>query len=246
MDQARHTLSANAGKYELTVPIPLEACAEAISQERLIGFESLGKQWLVQPEAVARCSIDVLLAMSAMPAESISWYSLPEIANVDISLIRKANSLHNLAQNALTDDGIRKVVAEPLPTVDGYAFIHGDFKPDNLMISLDRPVIAVVDWENAGIGVPDFDAASLIAGLIYVSVRSAVKAECTEWDNLADLFSHIGTIERAWITRAKKASDFRLAVAKYLFVRLCSYYNEVEQDDRCAFILKKLIKKTWN
>lgn len=245
MNQARYTLATVAGEYELRVPVPLGARPGAVSQERLHGFKSLDRQWLENPAEVARCAIDVLLATSAMPVEAIPWSSSPEIVSVDIGLIRNSNSLHNLAQKALVDDDIRRVVAEPLPEFSGDAFVHGDFKPDNLMIAPDRSVVAVIDWENAGIGAPELDAASLIAGLIYVSVRSAVKADGTEWKNLTELLNHVGSVERAWVAKTENANAFRLALAKYLFIRLCGYYNDVEQDDRCAFILKKLIKKTW-
>ena len=246
MNQARHTLSTVAGGYELRVPIPLGACAGTVSQERLHGFKTLDKRWLENPAEVARCVIDVLLETSVMPVDTITWSSSPEIIDVDINLIRNANSLHNLAQKALIDDGIRRVVAAPLPEFAAGAFVHGDFKPDNLMIALDRSVVAVVDWENAGIGAPEFDAASMIAGLIYVSVRSTVKTDSTEWKYLTELLNHVGTIEKALVTKMEETNAFRLALAKYLFIRLCGYYNDVEQDDRCAFILKKLIKKTWD
>lgn len=245
MNQARHALATVAGEYELRVPVPLGARADAVSQERLYGFKSLDRQWLENPAEVARCAIDVLLVTSAMPVETISWRSSPETVNVDIGLIRSSNSLHNLAQKALVDDDIRRVVAEPLPEFSGDAFVHGDFKPDNLMIAPDQSVVAIIDWENAGIGAPELDAASLIAGLIYVSVRNSVKVDGTEWENLTKFLNHVGSVERAWVEKTENVDGFRLALAKYLFIRLCGYYNEVEQDDRCAFILKKLIRKTW-
>lgn len=67
---------------------------------------------------------------------------------------------------------------------DGEVFVHGDYKPDNLLLAppgRGAPAVHVIDWELAGRGDPVEDLAALAAGLIAVALqaRVAVAAEHT-------------------------------------------------------------------
>lgn len=55
-------------------------------------------------------------------------------------------------------------------------FVHGDFKPDNLLITRapEVPAVHVIDWELAGCGDPVEDLAALSAGLFAVALQSRV------------------------------------------------------------------------
>lgn len=241
MLHARRTLGLRKGSRDLRVPLPLRSDVHHLTQERLVGFQSLDGHWLRNPALAARCCVEVLLSVSTLSKEGVSWKASPEVKNVSIELIHNANLLHHLAQKALNDRVICKVVAEPVPTPPPETFVHGDLKPDNLMIVSDGSSLAIVDWENAGVGNSDCDAASLIAGLIYVSVRSTVRRDGTEWDELRKFLNHIETVRSAWLAESQNSEAFRILLAKYLFIRLCGHYSELEQEDRCAFILKKFI-----
>jgi len=246
MKYARNTLASATSLCELKIPESIKAEKNVIKQEFLHGYKTLDKQWLEDPAKTRRYVLELLLQISMMPSGTITWNSCPETTGVDSQLIYNSNLLHYLVQKTLDDDKIFRIVSEPNPHESVVRFIHGDFKPDNLMVTSNLSVIAVVDWENAGLGCPENDAASLIAGLLYISVRSTVKINETDWKKLNEFFKHISFIEKAWLGKNKNTKTFRILLSKYLFTRLCGYYNEVEQDDRCAYILKKLMIRTWN
>lgn len=246
MNYARSTLASATSLCELKIPETIKVEKNVIKQEFLHGYKTLDKQWLENPEETSRYVLELLVNISMMPSGNITWDACPETKGVDSQLIYNSNLLHYLAQKTLDDDNVFRIVSEPTPHSSVRRFIHGDFKPDNLMVTSDLSGISVVDWENAGLGYPENDAASLIAGLIYVSVRSTVKINETDWKKLYEFFKHISFIEKIWLEKNKNTKMFRVLLSKYLFTRLCGYYNEVEQDDRCAYILKKLMTKTWN
>jgi aminoglycoside phosphotransferase (APT) family kinase protein len=59
------------------------------------------------------------------------------------------------------------------------AFVHGDFKPDNILL-VGRPeratAVRVIDWELAGRGDPVEDVAALSAGLLSLALQGKVTA----------------------------------------------------------------------
>lgn len=242
MTHVRRHIIAQCSEKKIIVPTPLAAEIDLISQDKLEGFETLDKAWLRNPSNTLKYILEVLPLISSIPARKIYWPSIPEITNVDCTLIQKCNTLHYLAQEALSDEKIRMVVAAPLFTPTNTQFIHGDFKPDNLLISKNGSSTALVDWENSGIGHPDFDLASLLAGLIFVSVRSVVKEDDTDWISLNKFLKNLDFVAKTWMQSKSCSDHFHIILAKYLFVRLCGYYNEIEEDDRCAFVMKTLLK----
>ncbi|WP_459612900.1 aminoglycoside phosphotransferase family protein [Corynebacterium urogenitale] len=243
ISHVRRAICERGFEEKIRVPAPLEAYPDSIVQERLLGFRTFAKAWLIDPAKTARRIMDALALISELPSKGIDWIACPEVADIDLALLRRSNTLHHLSQHALQDEKIREIVAIPLNLPRPTSFVHGDFKPDNILVSENWEDIAIVDWENSGLGHPDLDVASLLAGLTFVSVRSVVKEKGTEWKRLSAFLRHVDVIEKSWISGMGDPIAFHSALVKYLFIRLCGYYNEVEQDDRCAYILKVLMKK---
>ncbi|BBL79448.1 hypothetical protein RxyAA322_13020 [Rubrobacter xylanophilus] len=54
----------------------------------------------------------------------------------------------------------------------GDAFVHGDAKPDNVLVEPNRNFVRLIDWENAGLARPEADFSSLLGGLLYQTVAA--------------------------------------------------------------------------
>lgn len=94
---------------------------------------------------------------------------------------------------------VKRVQARPhltaalnaLGQAEGNCMVHGDIKPDNIII---RPTngasVALIDWELGGRGDPFLDIASVLGSLLFVwasGLALSAAASVTEWETGADV-----------------------------------------------------------
>ena len=108
--------------------------------------------------------IDVLADLHRVDAASVGLADLgrPE-GFLERQIHRWGAQLDASRSRPLTGiDELRARLAADVPTTAGSALVHGDYRLDNLVVSDDDRVAAVLDWEMATLGDPLTDVALLV------------------------------------------------------------------------------------
>jgi hypothetical protein len=136
-------------------------------------------------------------------------------------------------------------IAEELAAGD--VFVHGDAKPDNVLVEPNRNFVRLIDWENAGMARPEADFSSFLGGLLYqtVAISSYGKKEIPwnvigQYGGIAlqavkELLRHYGHITGHW-------PDARLIARGSGLSLLCRAFIHVESTgvfDRTPKLLVK-------
>jgi Ser/Thr protein kinase RdoA (MazF antagonist) len=118
--------------------------------------------------------------------------NLPDAHDVVAHKIRKAPPLDQSTKKEIFDH------LEQLPQDN--KLLHGDFHPDNILLTTDRPVI--IDWIDATMGHPLADVART-----SVLARVANPPPSTSWERFIDLLS--GIFHRIYINHYFKLSPYK-------------------------------------
>ncbi|HEX6819749.1 MAG TPA: phosphotransferase [Ktedonobacterales bacterium] len=163
-DTAEHEAAISRALFDAGAPTPqvYEVVTVAdrwgVIYERIEGPSLLGLLG-AQPLRLPFVARTLAQTHAAMHARSVA--GLPSLREVLARRIRKAEPL----PPAHRDAALRALDALP----DGAALCHGDYHPDNVLLSARGPL--VIDWENAALGDPLADVARTLlllrASVVY-------------------------------------------------------------------------------
>ena len=114
--------------------------------------------------ALADELVDVLVRLHYLEPEQVGLGDLGRpVGYLERQLRRWARQLESSHSRDLPElTRLAERLGEDLPVSQGAAIVHGDYRLDNVVVSPDGHVVAVLDWEMATLGDPLADVASTV------------------------------------------------------------------------------------
>ncbi|WP_158461420.1 phosphotransferase family protein [Rhodococcus opacus] len=108
-----------------------------------------------------------------------------------------------------------RILAERIPTQQGAALVHGDYKFDNVLFATGGEVLAVVDWELCTLGDPIADLAALVMLWTEPGERNALGQKAAS--SAAGMLTRSEIVERyrARSSRSLDDLDYYLAFTNW-------------------------------
>ncbi|MFM8912267.1 MAG: phosphotransferase family protein [Flammeovirgaceae bacterium] len=142
----------------------------------------------IAPEQFRAISISAIDTLVQLHQLDVNTSALGKLGKPEGYVQRQVEGWISRYQKAQTDDiqAMNEVAAwmpKNMPTTTPAAFIHNDFKYDNLVLSPNRleEVIAVLDWEMATVGDPLMDLGTTLAYWAEASDNDALKPFNLTW-----------------------------------------------------------------
>lgn len=236
LNKQRDAHAAYENNRYINIPTPVSATDHRLIQHRIQDATPLSTLWLSDRQRAIH-AVSNLWNFTIQNSHKVSYTSSPEISGLDKTLYSELYNHHHLVQRIITQGRIDHAALGNSNKLQHDIFIHGDLKPDNILVT-DEDEVYIVDWERAGMGERKVDQASLAAGLLYTSIFASVKKKSTNWEFISQSFNDIQTITGLIIPN----SVISHRVAQYLAVRAMGYVQSTEQIDRCSEILLRASK----
>lgn len=237
LKKMRDAYEANKNRNNnIKIPTPILATNRRLIQCRVQNATSLDSLWLSN-RARAITALSEVWKYTIENTNTVLYEAEPEIKGLGRKIYSEIYKHHNLVQSIVSEGRIdHAVLINEIPE-NRDQYIHGDLKPDNILVT-ESDEVYIVDWERAGMGDRELDQASLVAGLLYTSIFSSVKKNNTDWEYIEKSFEDIQKSNKAL------ENDDRLSqrVSQYLAVRALGHIQSIEQVDRCAEILLRISK----
>ena len=138
---------------------PADGLGEAYVMRRLDG-ETLGKRIVrdeafagVRPGLARRCG-EVLAAIHATPLDGLPPLETSDAAS---ELARYEAAYRQSGARRPVFEAAFRWLADRAPPLERQVLVHGDFRNGNLMISSEKGLVGVLDWELAHLGDPAED-----------------------------------------------------------------------------------------
>ncbi|MFG6494947.1 aminoglycoside phosphotransferase family protein [Fictibacillus sp. UD] len=127
---------------DLGLPVPFVYHAEQISEKRALIYERINGSTVTSLFSSHPWQAIHLLRRMAKIQVSVHEKKLSSLPAQRDVLLRKIESVHEL-----NNDGKRKIYQHLEKLPDGESLCHGDFHPDNILLSKKGPII--IDWADA-------------------------------------------------------------------------------------------------
>ena len=163
-------------------PPPVKYTGKTIQFHNLLGYETLIPALFLTDHSIRHSSAELVEKMGTILAmvhdcdsENQSRTEFPSSFPIPIDKYLQLNPavlslLKNLSsQTHHSINGLRGRISSPSVSK---CHIHGDFKPDNILLHGSK--IQIVDWELSGQGAPEHDFASFYAGIFTELVHRAI------------------------------------------------------------------------
>ncbi|WP_331721299.1 aminoglycoside phosphotransferase family protein [Streptomyces sp. NBC_00212] len=221
--------SAAAGCYltersEAAVPVipPLACTAERLTVEFHASVAPLD-QLFSTPKALNRAAGVTGREIASLHGQEISgpgWAWLPAAAGehpplepIPLTLLGELSEGTVELAAEIHRQEFSRILTDALAEESGRrVFVHGDFKFDNILASADGRAVRFIDWECAGLGLPERDLASLAASLLTEAMRRATAESTAEGADKA--LERLDTeTEKAWSAISALLCSYRAAPA---------------------------------
>ncbi|MGW8395840.1 phosphotransferase family protein [Streptomyces lydicus] len=167
-------------------------------------------------DRAAHVAGSVIATLHGQDLSGATWAWLPEVAGehpplepvpVDRLAVLSAGTVELAA--GIHRQGMAALLADTLAEEsERQVFLHGDLKYDNILATADGTAVWIIDWECAGLGMPERDLGAMAASLLTETIRrSAIRDDA---GGAAESLARIDAeTQKAWSAIAALLAGYR-------------------------------------